>query len=107
MAAGMTRNLTTSLRQSRVRDPMREFDRLPPALRRWLAEAALPWSARSVRTAWHKALRASGGCEHRARMQMDEVEARLIARDARKVWDGAYPLLDAAIHGRQNIPPSA
>ena len=88
---------------------MRDFDRLPPALRRWLSEAALPWSARSVRAAWLRALRESGGCERRARMRMDEVEARLIARDAQKVWDGAYPLLDAttAIHARQNIPPSA
>lgn len=85
---------------------MRDFDRLPPALRQWLTEAALPWSARSVRAAWLKALRASGGCERRARMRMDEVEARLIARDARKVWGGSYPHASGSntMDGHQIIP---
>ena len=29
----------------RTQDPMAAYDRLPPELRGWLAQAALPWSA--------------------------------------------------------------
>lgn len=46
MAARIT-NLRSSLkRRSRQGDAMARFDRLPPDLRRWLAQAALPWSPR-------------------------------------------------------------
>ena len=40
------RNVRTSLRARRHTDPMRDYDALPPPLRRWLAEARLPWSVR-------------------------------------------------------------
>ena len=34
----------TSLKlKRRSEDPMRDYDRLPPELRAWLAEAVLPW----------------------------------------------------------------
>lgn len=36
-------------------NPMQEFDALPPDLRRWLAQAALPWSPASCRRIWQRA----------------------------------------------------
>ena len=38
---------------------MRAFDSLPPVLRRWLTQAALPWSPASCRRIW-QAARARG-----------------------------------------------
>lgn len=70
---------------------MRDYDRLPPALRRWLAEAALPWSAPSVRRAWTRALAACDGCEKQALARLSRAEARLLARDAPKVWGTLVP----------------
>ena len=81
----------TSLRQRRrCRDPMREFDRLPPALRAWLARACLPWGPRSVLRAYRRALGQSGDAG-RALQVLDAIEARLIARDAARVWGDAHP----------------
>ena len=81
----------TSLRQRRrCRDPMREFDRLPPALRAWLARACLPWGPRSVLRAYRRALGQSGDAG-RALQVLDAIEARLIARDAARVWGDTHP----------------
>lgn len=43
------RNLRSTLRRRARQNPMRDFDALPPELRKWLHGAALPWSPRSVR----------------------------------------------------------
>lgn len=60
---------------------MWEYDSLPPVLRRWLAGAALPWSARSVRRLWQTALKENGGCEHAAIAYLDRVQARQLLKD--------------------------
>ena len=54
----MTQNLgeTNLRRKRRVGNPMREFDKLPKPLRRWLAEAILPWSPVSVKRVWHQSM---------------------------------------------------
>ncbi|MGR3468315.1 MAG: DUF6525 family protein [Shimia sp.] len=83
------RGETTLGAKRRSRDPMRDYDALPPALRRWVAGAALPWSARSVRRAYGKA-RAKTGDEAAALAELDRLQARTVARD-RAVWGGAYP----------------
>jgi hypothetical protein len=76
------RNANTTLPCARrAANPMDAYDRLPPALRRWLAQAALPWSARSARRAWAAALRDSGGDEAAALMRLDLIEATTLARD--------------------------
>lgn len=87
----MRRNLSTGLKSRRSANPMRDYDRLPPVLRHWLAGAALPWSARSVHRAWTRALRASGGCEQTALARLDAAEARLLARDALSTWGRTAP----------------
>lgn len=60
---------------------MAEFDRLPPAARRWLTQAVLPWSARSVRRLWGRALRDAGGDQAAALARLDRAEAARLARD--------------------------
>ncbi len=82
----MNRNLTSPRARWRNSDPMAAFDRLPADLRAWLAEAALPWSARP----------------DRARDRMNRAEARSLARDAARVWGPQYPL--AADRGRATPP---
>ncbi|MGP1355670.1 DUF6525 family protein [Roseicyclus sp.] len=81
----------TSLRlRRRSGDPMRDYDRLPGELRAWLANAVLPWRPRSVRRAFDAALSRTGDPE-RALSELDRIEARLIARDVRRVWEGSHP----------------
>jgi len=75
-------NLNTALpRARRAANPMASFDRLPPTLRRWLAQAALPWSARSAARAWASALRDTGGDERAALARLDRIETAMLARD--------------------------
>lgn len=61
---------------------MAEYDRLPPVLRHWLAQAALPWSPTSARRAWRKAMRRALWREKVALRLMDEIEAERLAQDA-------------------------
>ena len=76
------RNLATTLPCRRRGQPMARYDRLPTELRRWLAQASLPWSADSALRLWQKALRETGGDALAARARLDAAEARLLARDA-------------------------
>lgn len=81
----------TSLKlKQRNEDPMREFDRLPPELRSWLASAVLPWRPRSVRHAFDKAL-ARTRDKTSAIKELDRLQEQLIAKDARKVWGPDHP----------------
>jgi hypothetical protein len=74
-------NLRSPLARRGPARGLAEFDRLPPALRRWLAQAALPWSARSVRRLWGRVLRESGGDEARALARLDAIEAARLKRE--------------------------
>ena len=94
-----TRNLATSLRRRIGTDPMRQFDALPPELRRWLAQASLPWSPRSVARLWSRALSRSAGDRARAVSLLDQAEARALARDARRIWGAHHPA------GQRSQPP--
>lgn len=77
-------NLASSLSRRRrtrpARDPMAEFDRLPPALRRWLATAALPWSPASARRAWARAM-AKARSPQEALAHLDSLQAARLRRD--------------------------
>ena len=86
----MPKNLVTTLRKRRA-SPMAQHDRLPPELRAWLTQAALPWSAHSALKLWQRKLRAVGGDASRAQDALSRVEAALIARDAVKVWGKGHP----------------
>lgn len=78
----MRRNLgATSLRRRRrSADPMAAYDALPPALRGWLAQAALPWSPESCRRIWRGA-RARGECDLTVLSRLDRAERLTLARD--------------------------
>ncbi len=82
----------TSLRRRRRRDdPMREFDALPPPLRQWLSEAALPWSPRSCRRIWQRA-RSEGEPVAQVLAKLDRAEADCLCRDAMTPQDDASML---------------
>jgi hypothetical protein len=86
----------TSLKlKRRNEDPMREFDRLPPELRAWLASAVLPWRPRSVRRAFDRAV-ARTRDRSRALEELDRLQDKLVAKDAREVWGQEYPYLSTA-----------
>lgn len=71
----------TKLKKRRRReDPMREFDRLPPPLRTWLANAALPWRPRSVRRAYERALSRTGDPRD-ALQELDRLQDKQLAKD--------------------------
>ncbi len=81
---------TSLKRKRRTEDPMREFDRLPAELRIWLASAVLPWRPQSVRRAFDKAVARSQDKVHALR-ELNDLQDRLIAKDARKVWGQDHP----------------
>ncbi|WP_295045584.1 DUF6525 family protein [uncultured Paracoccus sp.] len=87
----MSRNLSTSLKVRTAIRPMDRFDRLPPEARRWLASAALPWSARSVLRLWHRLHAECGGDPARITARLDRAERRMLERDRRGVWGDDYP----------------
>ncbi len=78
----MNRNLGHSSlpRKRRARDPMTAFDGLPPVLRQWLSEAALPWSPASARRIWTRC-RTRGLTPEETLRKLSEAEARTLARD--------------------------
>ncbi|MGR3434212.1 MAG: DUF6525 family protein [Shimia sp.] len=78
-----------------ARDALAAYDRLPPHLRRWMAQAALPWAARSVLRSYERALRRSGDPAAALRA-LDLIEARTVARDAATTRIGRHPCRDAA-----------
>lgn len=71
-------------RRRRSGDPMQAFDRLPPELRRWIAQAALPWSPASCLSLWRKALSEHGSTEA-ALDRLRRAEAALLMRE-RPEW---------------------
>ena len=85
-------NLATTLPRGGCGRPMAQYDRLPAELRLWLAGAALPWSAASALRLWQRALREAGGDISRARARLDRAEARMLTREAARIWGAAHPL---------------
>ena len=71
----------SSLRgKRRVGNPMNDYDLLPPPLRRWLGQAALPWSPVSARRIWKKS-KAKGHSVEEALSTLSKAEAKTLARD--------------------------
>ena len=85
------RGRTTLKRRRRDGRGMEEFDRLPAELRTWLASAALPWRPQSVKRAFAKAYARTGDRQSALR-ELDAMQRRLIAKDARKVWGADHPV---------------
>ena len=83
----MQANLASSLR--RRASTMHDYDRLPPELRAWLAQAALPWSVTSVRKLWAQAKRRHPTPDAALR-HLTQVEQRALYRDAPHIW-GTLP----------------
>ncbi|WP_353471859.1 DUF6525 family protein [Salipiger sp. H15] len=75
------RNLGATPNRRRASDAMSAYDRLPPELRAWLAQAALPWSPRSALRAWRGALTRTG-CAEAAAARLSAIEAVQLARAA-------------------------
>ena len=83
---GVMSNLRSPRARQRAADAMREHDRLPPDLRLWASQAALPWSPRSLKRVWERALRQTG-CRKAALERLSAAEAHTLARDAPAVWE--------------------
>jgi len=67
---------TSLRRRHRATDPMRAYDALPRPLRRWLAEACLPWSPASCRRIWLGA-RSRGETMDTVLARLDRAQARI------------------------------
>jgi hypothetical protein len=79
-------------RRRRNDDPMSAYDRLPSALRLWLMDAALPWSAQSAYRAWCRSLRASGGDTEAAKRNLSRLERDMLKKDRIRLLDSRdYP----------------
>lgn len=87
--SGTNRGATTLKRRRRAENNMDEFDRLPPDLRRWLMSAVLPWRPKSVRRAFDNAYRQTGDPDTALRA-LDQLQDRLIAKDAARIWGPDY-----------------
>ncbi|WP_230382973.1 DUF6525 family protein [Paracoccus shanxieyensis] len=84
-------NLRSSLRRRGSTSPMAAYDRLPLDLRRWLAGAALPWSAHSALRLWRRAMRDRPADTAHALQMLSAAETRLLGRDAGRIWGRDYP----------------
>jgi hypothetical protein len=73
-------NLSSSRVRWRDGSPMAAFDRLPPELRRWLHDAALPWSPRSAARIYARA-RAEGADPQAALARLTAAERATLARE--------------------------
>lgn len=75
-------NLGSTRQRLRARrsDPMTCFDNLPPELRRWLAEAILPWSPISCRRLWDRARR-EGASAAEALAALDYAQNNALKRE--------------------------
>lgn len=71
---------TKLTRKRRASDPMQRYDALPGPLRRWLSQAALPWSPQSALRIWKRA-HAQGQGVDGALKTLSAAEARCLARD--------------------------
>lgn len=84
----------TSLKtKRRAANPMQDFDRLPPELRAWMAEAVLPWRAASVQRAYVKAL-ARVKDPQKALRELDRIQSGMVAKDAVRVWGADHPVAE-------------
>ncbi|MFN3527227.1 MAG: DUF6525 family protein, partial [Paracoccus sp. (in: a-proteobacteria)] len=73
---------TAQRMRRRSRDPMADFDALPAPLRRWLAQAALPWSPASCLRLWRRAC--ARGLDLPDRLAaLDRAEAKALIREVR------------------------
>ena len=93
------RNLVSPRARWRSGDPMAAHDSLPPPLRAWACQAALPWSARSLRRLWSRAL-ADSGCPQAALTRLSAAEHAMLRREAPTVWGDAHPISDPGQTGR-------
>ncbi len=99
----MKRNLATGLRRRPARNLMRDYDRAPPPLRAWLADAALPWSAKSALRVYESAIRRSGGDIAAALAELERRQAALLIRDPARQGASAPELQSAAAAGSGRI----
>ena len=86
----MRHNLVSPRARLRAGAPMQDHDRLPAALRAWAAQAALPWSAASLRRIWQRAI-GETGCDAQAIARLNAAETAALAREAARVWGGGHP----------------
>lgn len=82
----MAGNLAISLRRRHRPCSIEQYDRLPPELRNWLAQAALPWSPVSALRVWTRAMRESAGDTDAVLRRLELIEARMLMKDAPQIW---------------------
>lgn len=100
----MRGNLATSLRRRRRPCPIKQYDRLPPELRRWLVQAALPWSPASALRLWQKLLGETAGNAEAVCRRLDLIEARMLMRDAPRIWGFPPPAAAQTAGGESALP---
>lgn len=83
-------NLSSPRARRTAPTPIAAHDALPAPLRRWLAQAALPWSVQSARRAWNNAMRRHRN-EAAALAYLSRVEAATLRREAVQVWGKSHP----------------
>lgn len=84
----------TSLRKKRHQgDPMREFDRLSPEVRSWLATAILPWRPKSAQRAFDRAFTRTRD-KRKALEELERMQQRLVAKDVKEIWGEGYPVVE-------------
>ncbi|MDO8881885.1 DUF6525 family protein [Pseudotabrizicola sp.] len=86
----MMRNLTSPRARWRSGNAMADHDGLPAPVREWAAQAALPWSATSLRKLWTRALNETK-CAQTALARLSQAERATLRREAAKVWGDDYP----------------
>ena len=81
---------TSLKRKRRNENPLLDYDRLPRALRAWVANAELPWRPRSVLKAYERAFSKTGD-RNKALNELNCIQNRLVSKDAIMIWGKNHP----------------
>jgi hypothetical protein len=76
----------------RNENPILDYDRLPKELRKWIANAELPWRPKSVLKAYERAFSKTGD-RNEAMNELNNIQHRLVAKDANVIWGKNYPFI--------------
>tara|TARA_B110001450_G_scaffold242134_1_gene252174 strand:+ start:119 stop:400 length:282 start_codon:yes stop_codon:yes gene_type:complete len=82
---------STNLKRKRQNgNPILEYDRLPKELRKWIANAQLPWRPKSVLKAYERAYSRTSNSK-KAMHELSRIQNHLVSKDTAHIWGKNHP----------------
>ena len=81
---------TNLKRKRRNENPILDYDKLPKELRKWIANAELPWRPKSVLKAYERAYSRTGNSK-KAMNELTRIQNHLVSKDTAHIWGKNHP----------------